>query len=138
MPLVNRDKDQSEQREVYSVISGAVATGVTLPLVNIPFPSTLVAVAEAVYGLSGAPTHNLWVYRFAGGFTAIQIGASYNVTAFGTSGVLSHSLYAAATFPLLAGDQLVLNTVGANTSVASAQITVVVKALQDIKNHFGV
>jgi len=151
MPLINRDKDQSEQREVYAInltssVNGAsagltqpgVITGVTYPLCTIPFPATLVAVEEAVWGLSGTPTHSLWIYRFAGGFTSIQIGASLNPTAFGTSGALACSLYAAATYPLQTGDQLALYALGTNAACAQAQVTVVVKALQDIKSHFGV
>lgn len=151
MALVNRDKDQSEQREVYQTIlkttaSGisagianpGVATGTTSVLCQIPYPSTLTAVEESVWGLSGTPTHSLWIYRFAGGFTSIQIGASLNPTAFGTSGALAHSLYAAATFPLQTGDLLALYALGTNAAVAEADVTVVIRALQDIKTDFGV
>lgn len=151
MAIVNRDLDTTQQRESYcaSLVSSpsgisagiqnpGVATGLTFPLCNIPYPASLVSVAESVYGLSGTPTHSLWIYRFAGGFTSIQVGASLNPTAFGTSGVLSHSLYAASTFPLLAGDQIVVATLGTNAAVARADFTVVIRCLQDYKTYFGV
>lgn len=157
MPLVNRDKDASEQREVYTTtvmytLSGAsagivnpgVSTANTFPLFTVPYPATIVTAGEAAYGLSGTPVHSLWIYRFAGGFTSIVCGQTMNVTAYGTSGgmfggTLGYSLVAgvAATFPLQSGDQVVLYTQGANTATASSTVTVVVKALQDIKSHFS-
>lgn len=151
MPIINRDLDQSQQKECYAVVLNGTPSGVsagvmnpglataqTFVVCNIPYPATLVNIEESVYGLSGTPTHSFWIYRFAGGFTSIQVGASYNVTAFGTSGVLAHSLYGAATYPLLAGDQIALYALGTNAAVASAQVNVVIKALQDYKSYFGV
>lgn len=152
MALLNRDKDQSEQREVYncnlnSVVSAiaasaglvniGVGTGLTFPLCTIPFPAQLMAVEEAAWGLSGAPVHSWWIYRFAGGFTSIAVGQTWTVTAYGTSGAWGQSLFGAS-WLLQTGDQVVLYTQGANTAVASSQHTVVVKALQDIKTDFGV
>lgn len=152
MPLVNRDKDQSEQRDVYqsffngtpssvssTIMNPGLSTGNTFMLATISRPCQLIAAESVVWGLSGAPLHNLWLYRFAGGFTSILMGNTLTVSAFGTSGAQNYTLSAAAvSFPLVAGDQLFLNTLVAATSVASAQITLVVKSLQDIKTDFGV
>lgn len=152
MPIVNRDLDSSQQREVYqALINGSasgisagiqnpgVATALTFPLCTISRPGSLVAAQVAAWGISGTPSHSLWVYRFAGGFTSIQVGASIAPTAFGTSGSLGYSILPAATsFPLLAGDQLVLATVTANSAFAQVTMTMVVRALQDIKTDFGV
>jgi hypothetical protein len=151
MAIVNRDLDSSQQRETYQcyvsgsasgisagIVNPGVATGLTFPLCNIGFPAQLVAADCAAYGLSGTPVHSLWIYRFAGGFTSIAVGQTLTITAFGTSGVLGFSLFAATTFPLQSGDQLVLYTQGSNTAVANTTVTLVVKALQDIKTNFGV
>lgn len=151
MAIVNRDLDPSQQRQTYqalldrtpSSISAGIAnpglsTGNTFLVCNIPFPSQLMAASEACYGTSGSPVHSLWIYRFAAGFTSIAIGQTMAITAFGTSGIQGFSLFAATTFQLLAGDQLVLYTQASNAAVANAMVTVVVKALQDIKTDFGV
>lgn len=152
MPIVNRDLDSSQQRDVYqALVNGAasgvsagiqnpgVPTGLTFPLCTISRPSSLVAAQVAAWGISGTPNHNLWVYRFAGGFTSIQVGASIAPTAFGTSGSLGYSILPAATsFPLIAGDQLVLNTTASNAAFAQVTMTLVTRALQDIKTDFGV
>ena len=153
MALINRDKDQSEQRECFTAnlnispagISFAIdglITGVTLPMCNIPYPASIVAIDQTSWGLSGAPIHNVSVYRFiaGAGFTQFLVGGSLTVAAFGTSGIQSYTLLAgtSSTLPLLAGDQIVLNTLVSSTAVQQAQVTVVVKALQDLKSHFGV
>ena len=152
MALVNRDKDASEQRDVYqtslevtaSGVSAGIAnpgvlTGNTFPLFTATRPGQLVAVAAACWGISGTPNHSLWLYRFAGGFASIQMGNSLAPLAFGTSGTVSHSLMPASiSYPLVAGDQVVLKADGANTAFAKVMMTCVVKALQDIKTDFGV
>ncbi len=152
MAIVNRDLDVSQQRTIFTtrlattpsgvsagVANPGVLTGNTFPLFTATAPGQLIAAAAACWGISGAPNHSLWLYRFAGGFTSIQIGNSIAPTAFGTSGVVSHSLMPASTsFGLLAGDQVVLSTAGANTAFAEVMMTCVVKNLQDIKTDFGV
>lgn len=150
MAICNRDLDPSQQRETFTavldrtpsgvsagILNPGLATGQTYRVCTIPYPSTLVAAQNAVWGLSGTPVHSLWIYRFAGGFTSIAVGQTMAPTAFGTSGSLGFSLFAAS-YGLLAGDQLVLYTQGANSAVAESTVTCVVKALQDIKTHFGV
>ena len=140
MALVNRDKDASEQRETYVTNVAPTITGGTYLLCQVAFPCQLVAVNHAAVGLSGAPNHSLWLNRFVvgAGITTIVFGNSLVVSAMGTSGPQSFSLPLAATFPLQAGDVLLLSTAAANTNAASVQVTAVVKALQDIKTHFGV
>jgi hypothetical protein len=164
MAIVNRDLAASQQRETWqetvnTTTSGVsagianpwVATAQTYPLFNVPRPCQLVAAAESAWGLSGTPVHSLWVYRWLGasGFTSFPIGQTLTISAFGTSGMLygpggasgqfgGFSLFAAVTYPLQTGDQLVLYTQGANTAVNTATVTCVVQNLQDIKQDFGV
>lgn len=151
MPIVNRDLDTTQQRDVFQcLVNGSasgisagiqnpgVATGLTFPLATISRPGSLVAAEVAAWGISGTPSHSLWVYRFAGGFTAIQVGASIAPTAFGTSGALGYSILPAATsYPLATGDQLVLATAGSNAAFGQVTMTLVVRSLQDIKSDFG-
>lgn len=151
MAIVNRDLDPTQQRVRYQAVltnsgnSGVsagiavpgVVTGKTFPLCNISSPGQLVAASEACYGVSGAASHSLWVYRFAGGFTSFAIGQSLAITAFGTSGIQGYSLFGASN-QLLAGDQIVLLTQVANTAVDTAIVELVVRNLQDIVSDFGV
>lgn len=153
MALVNRDKDTTEQREVYTgtvwvspsgvsagIANPGVATGLTFPIATIPYPAQLIAAEDVSTGLSGTPVHSLWIYRFivGTGFTTIPVGQTLTVSALGTSGPSGYSLFAAVTFPLLAGDVVFMYTQGSNAATASTTVTLVVKALQDIKSHFGV
>lgn len=152
MAIVNRDLDPSQQRNVYQAVltgptysgisAGLVApglgTGLTFPLCNISNQSQLIAADASSFGVSGSPVHSLWIYRFAGGFTSIAIGQTLAVTAYGTSGVQGWSLFAASSFQLQSGDQLVLYTQGSGSATAVTTVTLVVKQLQDIVTNFGV
>lgn len=151
MALVNRDKDGTEQVAIFAavlnstpsgvsagILNPGLSTGTTFRICTIPYPSKLIAAETAVWGLSGAPTHNLWIYRFAGGFTSMLVGATLAPTAFGTSGALGFSIIGGVSWPLLAGDQIVLYTTGSNTAVAEANVSVAIQALQDIKTSWGV
>ncbi len=151
MAIVNRDKDVTEQIVDFGVIVNSTPSAISAGVVNpgmstantfvlfcVPYPAQLVNAGVGYFGLSGAPSHNLWVYRFAGGFTSIQIAASLAVSAFGTSGYQAFSILPAATsFPLQTGDLIALSALTANTAVAQATITLCLKALQDIKQHFN-
>lgn len=151
MAIVNRDKNVTEQIVDFNVILNATPSGIsagitnpgvstanTFVLMTVPYPATVVNVGVGYFGLSGSPSHNLWVYRFAGGFTSIQIGASLAVSAFGTSGYQAFSILPAATsFPLQTGDLIALSALTANTAVAQATVTLCLQALQDIKQHFA-
>lgn len=150
MAIINRDLDPTQQRDVYTtnvsitasgvsagIANPVLATGITYPLMTVPYPAQLVAAEEAAWGASGTPVHSLWIYRFAGGFTSIAVGQTLTVTAFGTSGALGYSLFGAS-WLLQTGDQIALYTQGSASAVASTTITVVIKALQDYKTEFGV
>lgn len=151
MPICNRDLGSSQQRYVLNVkvnstpsgisagiMNPVVATSSTFVLANIDRPSQLVVGGVAAYGLSGAPNYQLWLQRFAGGITAIQIGASVAPTAFGTSGLITFSaLPASISYPCQAGDQLLLTSTGANTASNELQVTLVLTSLQDILSDFG-
>jgi len=151
MAIVNRDKDASEQRDVVQVSLDRTASGIsagimnpvvgtasTFVLLTATRPTQLVCGAFSAYGLSSTPNYQVWVQRFAGGITATQVGPSVAPTAFGTSGSIAWSaLAAAASYPLQAGDQLLLTSTGSNTASALLQVTLVTKALQDIKTDFG-
>lgn len=151
MAINNRELDNSQQRETIrarfdatpsgisaGIVNPGVATGQTLIVGVVSRPMQLVVGALSAIGLSGAPSYQLWLNRFAGGITAIQIGATCVPTAFGTSGVISFSaLPASISFPCLAGDQLVVTSTVANTAAAVLNVEVVLRNLQDIKSDFG-
>lgn len=143
MALVNRDKDVSEQRTVVACSVRDTVVGGTYPLFIAPYACTLDAASQFAYGLSGAPNHQLNLYRFVpgAGVTNIgQLGASLVTAAYGTSGAQTFTIISGTgtTFPLQAGDAVYLTSAGANTAVQFATVHLVVKALQDIKTHYGV
>ena len=141
MAIVNRDLFSTQQRDCYSAALAPTATGLTYAIMTVPYPATLIAANVSANGLSGAPNYSLWLQRFiaGSGITSIPMGTSQVITTFGTSGAIGFSLNGSgASFPLLAGDALILSTAAANTSSASTSVTIVIQALQDIKSHFGV
>ena len=152
MAIVNRDLDSSQQTAVlncaiYSSLSAGASAGVVTPgvqtgktyvLANIGSPAQLVAAAAGAYGVSGSLATSLWIYRFAGGFTSIAVGQTLAVQGYGTSGLQGISCFAGSTFLLQNGDQVALYAQGANAACDSITVSLVVKALQDIKTSFGV
>lgn len=153
MAVVNRTLDASEQRKVFEVNTQALATGVTLQLGIVPYPSVLVEAQIAAWGLSGAPTYALAINRFitGTGFTTIVVGTgTSNIPAeFGTSGpgAFGASLFGASgmvlaaagstLLNLLPNDVLTLTSGVANTAVKALSCAVVIQPIQDIKVHFG-
>lgn len=150
MSIVNRDLNSTQQRECFQanltstyagtsagIVDPGVLAGFTYPIFTVPYPASLQVAEEVVWGLSGSPVHSLWIYRFAGGFTSIQVGASLAITAYGTSGALGVSLYAGISYPLMTGDQVVLYAQGSGSAVAEATVTCVIQCLQDYKSYFG-
>lgn len=152
MAINNRELDTPQQRETVvnvlidrtpssisaGIMNPVVATGQTYVLGLVPRAMQLVVGAISLYGISGAPNYQLWLQRFAGGITAIQIGASVAPLAFGTSGAVAFSALAASvTFPCQAGDQLLLTSTGANTAASSINVQLVLRNLQDIKTDYG-
>src|SRR5688572_6181572 len=152
MAINNRELDSPQQRETVvnvlidrtpsaisaGILNPVVGTGQTYVLGFVSRPMQFVVGQLSLYGLSGAPNYQLWLQRFAGGITAIQIGASLAPVAFGTSGANTVSALAAAvSFPCLAGDQLILTSTGSNTAAASVNVQLVLRNLQDIKSDMG-
>lgn len=140
MPIVNRDLDSSQQTSVMSASLTGTVTSATYILAVFPAPAQLVAVHQAVLGLSGAPNHSLWLNRFVvgAGVTSVAIGMSMASSAYGTSGAQGFTVISGASNLIQADDILVLSTAGANTGAASVSVSLAVKALQDIKTAFGV
>ena len=148
MALVNRDKDVSEQKDVYSLqLSGGlttVATGATAWIGLMPYPGVIQSMKVAAAGLSGAPLVSLQTLRFAAGGTTIAVSISGLVCSeFGTSGMIGtgFSGLAAAGSTLLsvqAGDILQIQTGGANTAARNMIVEVVVKKTQDYVSYNGI
>jgi len=143
MAIVNRTLDASEQRKVFQLSQGPVATGASGIVCEVPYPCVLEAGEIAAFGLSGAPTYALVLNRFiaGAGFTAITIavGTSNVPSAFGTSGSFSMVLPASGStlLNLLENDVLMYQTGVANTAVTAVAISLVLKPIQDIKTQFG-
>ena len=143
MGITNRSKDVSEQRDSIQTTLGLVATGATILVAQIPYNSTLDAVKVSAQGLSGSPTYDLRVWRFivGTGVTTIAGGATtLTPLVMGTSGLQSMSLAASGSsfLNLMANDVITLTSGGANTAVTGLSVSVVIKAVQDIKSTFGV
>jgi len=147
MGIVNRTKDVSEQRRTFSVLAGAVATGVTGIVLHVPYPCTLEGGQIAAFGLSGAPNYALVLNRFiaGAGATAITIatGTSNVPSAFGTSGVAATGAsgivmpWGSTLLSLLPNDVIMYQSGVANTAVTGLAISLVVRPVQDIKVHLG-
>lgn len=143
MALINRDKDVSEQRNVFTGTAVNTVVGGTYPIWTAPYPCTLDAASQIAFGLSGAPNHSLWLYRFVVGAGLTQVavlGQSMASAAYGTSGAQTFTIVSGSgtSYPLQAGDALFLISAAANTGAQLVQVELVVKALQDIKTSFGV
>ena len=146
MAIVHRTLDSSEQRKVFQVNAGAVATGVTGILCTVPYPSVFEGAAIAAFGLSGAPNYTLTVNRFVTGAGAtvitIATGTSNTPAAFGTSGILPANMVIAASgstlLNLLAGDVIMYLSGVANTAVTGLSISAVIRPIQDVKKQFGI
>lgn len=141
MAIVNRTLDASQQQSEYVATYPLTATGVTLQLAAIPYPSTLKNVVVSAIGLSGAPTFDLRVQRFivGTGVTSIAGGATtLTATAWGTSGVQSMVLAASGSslLSLQAKDVLAVAVGGSNTAAANIALGVVIQATQDILSWF--
>jgi hypothetical protein len=143
MPLVNRDKDIPEQRDVVSISQNAVATGVTLALWTAPYAAEISVVALDASGISGTPTGQLSINRFVVGSGVTNLGTGgfsvVTLTSFGTSGaqIVPQNSSGNSLIQLAKGDQLQYLSGAANSSCYNLNITMAIKCLQDIKSHFG-
>jgi hypothetical protein len=143
MPIINREKDASEQRVVVQSDFGLSLNGATLALGLVASPGTLDGIRVAAIGLTGAPTMDFKVNRFVvgSGMTSIAGSTTLTLTAIGTSGVQSVVQVATGNslLALQAGDVLVAQmTGGANTGAAAVSVAYVLRATQDIKSSFGI
>lgn len=147
MALVNRDKDASEQKDVYQYVSNfvgstTVSTGATGWIAMMPYPGVIQSARLGAQGLSGAMQVALQVLRFASGGTTIAVSISNMVCfASGLSGVQGYSGLAATGSTLLnlqAGDILQFETSVANTAARVLLLEVVVKKSQDIVSYNGI
>lgn len=138
MAIVNRDLAPSQQVRVVDRNFGAVATGVTSVVCLVEAPSQVVAGAVKAFGLSGAPVWSLQILRaVAGGLTTIGLGATVTL-AEGTTYVQGISFSLGATNLLQTGDEVIVTSSVANTAALSAQVTLALKATQDVKTFFGI
>lgn len=135
MPIINQNLDVSEKKNEETVVLGAVATGVTSLIKLVPFNCLLQGFNLAAFGLSGAPTYSLSVYRAtSGGLTSIPLGISLTAQAFGTSGPIGATISGAGV-TLLSGDALFMISGTADTAIASGLASCVYSALADFKSY---
>lgn len=147
MAVINRDLDSSQQVKTISVcitdafnsVEGSSTPGQTFPLFTVPYPAKLIGAKMVPTGLSGAPNMSLWIGRFVpgAGMTSINIGSSIVAVVFTTSGAQSFAVPGNVTYPLQQGDQLYLGVREEDTGAKRVAITMVIRALQDIKSSFG-
>lgn len=143
MAIVNRDKDTSEQRDVY-FYSNPLISG-TSSLINLAASSCgqqLLVVASQAFGVSGSPIVGLQVQRFVvgSGLTTIPLNGSslLTISALSSSGIQIHSLPTGSSLLLLQkGDMVQAVTSGANTAAVYA-FECVLLTIQDLKQNFGV
>lgn len=142
MAIINRGLDSSEQMKVFSYRTGAVATGVTVPAIPVPYPCVLKGAQAWAYGLSGSPTWTLKVHRFivGTGVTYFAVSGANALPAMGTSGVMQSgaSLLASGNtlLNLMKDDVIFVESGGSNAAVADGVISVALQPTQDIKKHF--
>ena len=144
MAIVNRDFDNSQQRDVF-FYSNPLISG-TSSLINLAVASCaqqLLVIASEAFGVSGAPQVALQVQRFvvgSSGLTTIALNGSslLTVLAYSTSGMQTHSIPTGSTLLLLQkGDLVQAVTSIANTASVYA-FECVLLTLQDIKQNYGV
>lgn len=148
MAIVNRDLDASQQREVYQCMVGQgasslIATGTTAAIALVPFAAQLVAAQCVGFGVSGAPTVTFDITRQnSGGVTTITgIVSALTLSAAGVTPVVQSQGFTISSgsslVSLQANDIVHMRTGASNTAMVAATVTLVVKALQDIKTHFS-
>jgi len=149
MAIVNRDKDASEQRDVYVVklggtsggASGIIAAGTTFALVPIAYPCELQSVRTYTQGASGSPILSFYknVYVSGVGQTVYAMGVSgiplVNFASIGLQGASILPSSGSTTIQLNAGDVIIANNVtGAATEIV---VELALKKLQDIVSVNG-
>lgn len=151
MPIVNRDLDVSQQKEMLHWVSHrasgisyglGLGTGVTTFISGpMPFPGTIQSAQAVAVGMSGAPEVTFSLYRPANGNTVIALGISNCVVINGLSAaVTSYSGLAPTGSTLLnfqRGDIFMITTQVANTACTNLLVQMVLKKTQDIVTMNG-
>jgi hypothetical protein len=144
MAIVNRDKDGSEQRYVFTFNQSAVVgVSALMNVGTVPCGAQLLQVVTSAFGLSSTPTVGIQIQRFVvgSGLTTIPLNGSSLITisALSTSGIQTQVLPAAASTLLLLqkGDAIQMVTSTAN-SAANYVVEAVIQILQDVKQDYGV
>lgn len=138
MAIVNRDKDDSEQKEVIVAHYRTVNVSALLPVWVAPYPCALQKVNPIHLGCSGSPVYTF--EKLSIGASGVGIGISGMVGQnFGTSGSVAFSGLAAAGSTLLAlakGDMIQVIASGANTAATDLVLELVIDKSQDIVSYF--
>ncbi len=147
MAIVNRALDSSQQELEFYSTYGAFSTGASnapavVPIAMIPYASNLVAARVSATGLSGAPTLDLSITRFIVGSGSTSYLGGFTTLTFvgiGTSGMQSVTIAAAGStaLSLFAGDVIYGSVAGQDSAISRMSVSIVVKATQSIKTHFG-
>lgn len=162
MGILNRTKEQSEQREKFFVnLSGAVGgasaiigTGATFPVMLVPYPCNLQGIQIAAFGVSNSPQYSVAVQRFIAGtgYTSwlVTTGASnipanfgtsgpgvFGTSAFGQSAMLLTNAVGSTLNLLMPNDVLTVTTGGSSSAALNVLMTVVVQPIQDTKVNFN-
>lgn len=133
MAIVNRSFDETEQQRDLHVNVEDTVTSTSDQLYHCPHAFEIQSAKACAEGLSGSPTAQLQIQRFVAGAgeTQIALGPALSLQSVGTSGPQSFSFSSTA---LQAGDQIVVAHAGTNAAADQLGISIVVKALQDIKS----
>lgn len=144
MSIHNRSLGPSEQRHALSFnnFSLSLTSGETGVLALIPYPCTLDAAQLAAFSIASSPNLILTVQRFitGSGSTVWNLGSTFAVRSFGTSGIPASgiSLPASGSSLLLltAGDVVgYLVGGGATAAVNGMAGCLVIRPVQDVKTN---
>ena len=150
MAIVNRDKDASEQRDVFQVkvggvsggASGIIAPSTTFAICIAPYPCELQSVRTWAQGCSSAPILSFYkmVYISGTGQTAYAMGVSgiplVNFASIGVQGASILPGSGSTTIQLNSGDVVFAsNATGAATEIV---VELALKKLQDIVSVNGI
>jgi hypothetical protein len=141
MGIINRTMDASEQKDQVQTVVMAPVNAQEIPLFVAPRACTISDVKASLLGISGAPNLLLRVQRFVPGTggSTFNVGSTFTVAAFGTSGLQGASLPAAGstTLNLVKGDVLsAIHGGGSGAASTATIIELVVQYAQDIKTWY--
>lgn len=141
MAISNRDLDVSQQRQVQQENIGAVPTASTKYIYIAPGPQLLEQIKVSAQGVSNAMTLAFSIDRFiaGSGITNIAGGATtLTLQNVSVSGIQSFVLATAGStlLQLQANDLIKIITAVANGNATELEVSLVVKALQDIQSYY--